>query len=257
MTTPQPALESSRILERLNTLSRKDEFVIHGIKRQAEKLRTVDLRGALCVEAAAFALLGNEQGAIDKVRQLLVSYGSEFEPLMNAHYTLYRVFHIGEAADVLARSAVLFPDHTQVSFAAMMSMVLSGRVSEAKRFADTLKALSPESNVQEYIDMSDLFARHAVRDADATAIVTAAEQVYRGFEGGYFIGRSFSHEEHLIHDESGYEAVYVRIILDPLDSADDERVFQLNDTLACALADESFIGNTALGRFSMDFVLRD
>ena len=257
MTAPQPQRVTNQLIDNLNELTRKDDFAIRRIQQEAVKLRAVDPRGAMIVEAATYTLLGKSKEAESKVRMLIDGFGHDKDARWNAFVAMFRLFHLREAAQIAQISAERFRATPSFMEDAMQFNVLSGQVSMVKAYATRLKELSPESQVQEYIDMSNLFARHAVRDADASAVVTAAEQIYRSFEGGYFIGRSFNHEEHLINDESGFEAVYVRIILDPMDAADDERVFQLNDALACALADESFIGNTALGRFNMDFVLRD
>lgn len=261
MTAPAAQTKSNALLSDLDELTLRpsvDRFTLNKIRMEVNALKKVDIVYGALLQSALYVLEKNYQGAWEESRKLISQWPGHDDVLYNALITLNRIGRITEQAVSVMQAVLTYRqgDFTTLQLA-YISALVSGYLSESKPLLVQIQHINPDFDAQEFYTMLESFSQHGVKDTHTTPIAELAYASLRDYENGMFIGRTIYAMPEVITDEWGEVYMANRVYIPMRDESEIEHISKLNDMVCVGLADAAFIGNPALNRFVVDFVLED
>lgn len=145
--TAQPALASGTLIDEINALFRNraaTEIATRRIRREAEKLRASDARGAYMVLGMLDCLAWNEEGMRENHERVLRLASSDVYAYLNYVTSLGRMNLVSEAYARQQDAYKRWPNEPEVIDTCIWTALKAGRISAARKFLKIWGKLHPD-----------------------------------------------------------------------------------------------------------------
>lgn len=260
MSAAQPELKSSDLLMEMNRLivqTSIDSFTINRLKKEIAALKKVSPLDALVIQSGLLVLERDFDGAFDEAQKLLRQWPLNAWVVLNAEVTLNRIGRFTEQAQAVIDSALSVKSDKTLLQLALKTAYISGRLSKSVLIAEQLKRIGEATPLDEVHSMNAKTLACGVTDEHTQQIAELAYATLRNYKDGLFLGRAIHAVPEWMIDEFGEQWLVNRVYIPARHKDEWEDLFEINDAVCIGLAGAPFIGNPALSRFMVDFILED
>lgn len=176
---PQPKETAYELIEYLNDLvhrGERDEFAIHRVRREAERLKSTDA-------AAAYLLLGivacldRDLSSSRKYHQLALNLRNDYVTNINYALSLARLGAVSEATPYYERAVKISPENIKAFDTLIDNVISTCRFRYARDLLHKWKTMNPgkehrlEKNISNFVSVLE---EHKVSDEEAEALAKLA-----------------------------------------------------------------------------------
>jgi tetratricopeptide (TPR) repeat protein len=232
MATGQPKTKAQELEERIMVLAAEphpSEFVIRGIKKDAEALRKDD---PILAAAALGFIASFEKNVVEMRRNFEFALGrrpNDFTFHFNFGNSLLRTDFYSEARDHFLNAVELAPSQPEVLNAAIEACLWTGWLSKAADLTDRYHRLSPDkpSPYTRVAELLDVARRNKLSDHEIEALLDTAVSVLAASNAS-----TKAIQPKVLSDEESSWLSYHLVVAEPV-----ETVVDLNVILAERLAE--------------------
>lgn len=183
MNLPKP--KSHELIDRINALSEgevNDAFIVNGIRRDAERLLSVDAFHANVVLGAVASIQGKHDVMHACHKKSLALYPNSLLAIVNYATSLSRTGFLVEARQYIRRARELYPDNIAVLRQFIDLSIESGRLRDALvalAYWDKLKPTESFSNLGSLRDSVQFLEEFNITDDDVENVFEVQQEIIR------------------------------------------------------------------------------